>query len=216
MLKPRIHFKTVFSRVLLFNLLLVIIVTILPQLVFLNSFKSNYKDEINRNNMQMVAQVQKSIDGQVLEKAVTLPVMYLTELPSNEDLTYALNNDVTKVPSKIGNIRNKLMDINSTLAFLDSFDLYYTKGNLFFMDSSVQFLDDASSSKMHDTEWVNQIRKTDMNVVWLPTRHVEWYRPRNIISFVRRIPFNASKEDIKAVAIDNINEEVLYNDIKEV
>lgn len=216
MLKPRIHFNTVFSRVLLFNLLLVIIVTILPQLIFLNSFKSNYKDEINRNNMQMVAQVQKSIDGQVLEKAVMLPVMYLSELPSNEDLTYALNNDITKEPNKIGNIRNKLMDIKSTLTFLDSFDLYYTKGNLFFMDSGVQFLDDASSGKMHDMEWVNRVRKADMNVVWLPTRHVEWYQPRNIISFVRRIPFNVSKEDIKAVAIVNINEEVLHNHIKDV
>ncbi len=78
MLKPRIHFNTVFSRILLFNILLVIIVTILPQLIFLNSFKSSYRDEINRNNMQMVAQIQKSIDGQVLEKAVTLPVTYLS------------------------------------------------------------------------------------------------------------------------------------------
>lgn len=216
MLKPRIHFNTVFSRILLFNILLVIIVTILPQMVFLNSFKSSYRDEINRNNMQLVAQIQKSIDGQVLEKAVTLPVTYLSELPSNEDLTYALQNDITKEPSKIGNIRNKLMDIKSTLNFLDSFDLYYTQGNLFFMDSGVQFLDDASSIKMHDMEWVNRIRNADMNVAWLPTRYVEWYQPRNIISFVRRVPFNALREDIKAVAIININEEVLHNYIQDV
>lgn len=216
MLGKKKIFKTIFSRILFINIVLVIIATIIPQAAFINFFMPNYEMELNQQNMILVQQMQKTIDGQILAGIVTLPATYLSDLPINGDLTYPINNNISDDASRIWSVQKRLAEIKVTSGIIDSFDILYLRSNLLFMDNGVQFLNDDSSIKMHDINWVNWIKEMDQNVAWVPNRHLVRYQERDVTSFVSRIPFNASKEDVKAIAVINIDQKMLSAAMMEV
>ncbi len=209
--KVKLTFNTVFTRILFFNLIVIIISTIIPQIVFYNYFTITYNNDINRYNMEHVAKIGSSVDELILERALSISNNFLPELQSNSDFTYPLYNNIRKDYSRITAVNHKLSDIRATLKFIDSIDLYYINNNILFTGSGVHYLDDPASEKLINREWFNIIDNAGSGIVWIPTRKISVGEPYNVSAYIRNIPFYASKDDRQAILAVNIKEQALYD-----
>ncbi len=79
--------------------------------MFLNYFKNIYDSEIVKYNMQAVTQTQYYVDEQILEKVISIPNQYFTEIDGNSELVYPLYNDIRNEFSKINNISTRIASI---------------------------------------------------------------------------------------------------------
>lgn len=203
----KFQLKTIFSRILFFNILLVLIITVIPLSIYSNYFKRNYDKEINNYNMQLVKQFQTYVDEQLLEKVINIPNIYLSNTSGNSDLTYPLTEDISTDSTRIYNIREKLADIISKYNFIDTIELYYSKSDLFLSENGVQFLKDISSEKASDYQWIRKLKAEEQNTVWIPSRITQNGIERNTSVFIRSIPYFSDKSQRQAVMAIGIKEE---------
>lgn len=215
--KIKLSFKTVISRVLFFNILLVLLVTIIPQLFFYNYFNLTYNKEINNYNTQIVKQVQKSVDELVLERVVSIPGMYFSDVQSNIDLIYPLNFDISSDSVRTLNVTRKLAYIKNTLNFIDSIDVYYKKSNLLFLGTTVEFLNSRNfSDKGNNVEWFNRLITTDFKTVWLNAAYNYQDVTRGNAVYVTAVPFNVPREERQAIIAIGVKRKALDNVISNI
>lgn len=208
-----LSFKTMFSRIMLFNLILVILATMISSGVFLNYFKNVYDDEIVKYNMQTVKQTQYYVDEQIIEKVINIPNQYFTEIDGNSELVYPLYNDIRNELSRINDISTRLASIKSTMDFIDTINVYYVKSDLLFTNAGVQFLDNSASMRVVDIGWLDALRNTDTNVLWL-TRNVSvGDKVDSADVYVRSIPYFSSRDNRQAVIAITINKGAIYKRI---
>lgn len=209
--KIKLTFNTVFTRILFFNLIVIIISTIIPQIIFYNYFTVTYNNEIKGYNMKNVARIASSIDELILERAISISNYFLPELQSNSDFTYPLYNDISNDYLRITAVKQKLSDIRATLKYIDSIDLYYLDNNILFTGSSVHYLNDPASDKLINREWFNRIYNAGSGIIWIPARKISFGEPYNVSAYIRNIPFYASKDNRQAILAVNIKEQALFD-----
>lgn len=211
--KIALSFRTILSRILFFNILIVLLVTLTPQVVFYNYFSLTYNREVNNYNMQIVKQVQRSVDELVLEKVVKIPIVYFSEVRSNQDLTYPLNFDIGNDPIRILNVAWKLADIRNTLDFIDSLDVYYKNGELLFEGAAVGSLNNTDTvGKSSVSRWFSRMRNEDFKTSRIKIVDSDTGITKDKVLYISSVPFNVSKEDRQAVIAIGVKRSAL-NDI---
>lgn len=214
--KLQLDFKTLFSRILFFNLIMVIIVSIMPQGIFFSYFRNIYDDEVEKNNMQKVKQTQKYIDELILEKVVNIPNSYLSEIKENDDLVYPLYYNIRDDVNRIRNISERLNGIKLIMPFVETIEIYYAKSNIVFYNSRVCFLDEKGTSKGFDSTWLNILKNSDANVRWSTRKDANSIGNTSEAVFVRSIPYFTSKENRQAIITVSINNDALYDNIENI
>jgi len=197
-----------FRRLLVFNLVTVVVITIVPQFVFSSYSVSVYEKEINGLNMQTVRQFQSAIDEPVLKDMINFPNVYLSELESNEALTFPFSHDIRNNSTAIVRVSRRIDDIKNNLPYVHSIDLYYRHSKLLFLDNHVCMLDESDCSRGFSRDWFDEFRDSDINIKWIPARSSGSTGP-NVISYVRSIPYFGNKENRQGAIAINIDVAVL-------
>lgn len=207
--------KTIFSRILLFNIIMIVSAVVIFQIVYYNYFRVLYDREFNELNMQNIRQVQRAIDESILVKVVDIPNRYFSDIYTNEDLVYPINNDITRDPLATLKVKKKLEDIRNTAGVVDSIDLFYKKSGIFFINGSIRFMFDGTFHESRYPHWFPGYESSKSNTVWLAGSHVSSSEEKDVITFVRSIPFFASKEEVQAVVAVNVEEKELLSYIND-
>ncbi|OCT13012.1 hypothetical protein A8709_22085 [Paenibacillus pectinilyticus] len=210
MFNIRARMSTIYSRILLFNILLVIILSLAPQLVYIHYFSSAYNQEINRQSTQDVSKLKYAVDETILDRVIRLVNIYFSDIPSNEVLAYPLTHDISGNGFKIAEVSNFLTDIPYKLNFLQSVEVWYTAGNIYINDKYNSYLDSEGSRKSLDEEWINVLRTMNTPNRWLPPRIIP---PLNtsVITYLSNIPLIDSLANRQAVVAINIKESAIHN-----
>lgn len=207
----------IFKRLLVYNLIAVLIVSLVPQFVFYRIFMGMYNEEIQGLNMQTVRQFQNAVDEPILKGMVDFPNLHLSELESNEALVYPLTHDISRNSSAILKVAGRIDDIKNNTPYLHSIDLYYPRGNLLFLGDRVCMLNESHCELGARSDWFKPFTETDVNIDWLEAREAGPYDPARIASYVRSIPFFGSQElrqGVVAVNLDLAELDVMLQELK--
>lgn len=210
MFNIRARMSTIYSRILLFNILLVIILSLAPQLIYIHYFSTAYNQEINRQSTQDVSKLKYAVDETILDRVIRLVNIYFSDIPSNEVLAYPLTHDISGNGFKIAEVSNFLTDIPYKLNFLQSVEVWYTAGNVYINDKYSSYLDSAGSLKSLDESWINVLRTMNTPNRWLPPR-VTTPSNTSVITYISNIPLIDSLANRQAVVAINIKENAIHN-----
>ncbi|CAN7287793.1 AraC family transcriptional regulator [Paenibacillus sp. LjRoot153] len=210
MFNIRARMSTIYSRILLFNILLVIILSLAPQLIYIHYFSTAYNQEINRQSTQDVNKLKYAVDETILDRVIRLVNIYFSDIPSNEVLAYPLTHDISGNGYKIAEVSNFLTDIPYKLNFLQSVEVWYTAGNVYINDKYSSYLDSAGSLKSLDEAWINVLRTMTTPNRWLPPR-VTTPSNTSVITYLSNIPLIDSLANRQAVVAINIKESAMHN-----
>ncbi|CAH1216653.1 HTH-type transcriptional activator RhaR [Paenibacillus allorhizoplanae] len=210
MFNIRARMSTIYSRILLFNILLVIILSLAPQLIYIHYFSTAYNQEINRQSTQDVNKLKYAVDETILDRVIRLVNIYFSDIPSNEVLAYPLTHDISGNGYKIAEVSNFLTDIPYKLNFLQSVEVWYTAGNVYINDKYSSYLDSAGSLKSLDEAWINVLRTMTTPNRWLPPR-VTTPSNASVITYLSNIPLIDSLANRQAVVAINIKESAIHN-----
>lgn len=201
----------IFQRLLIFNLIAVLVISVVPLFVFFQYFLKTYNEEVQSLNMQTVRQFQNEFDEQIVKTAVNFPNLYLSELDSNDALVYPLTHDISRDASAILKVVRHISDIKNNTPYIHSIDLYYPQGNLLFMGERVCMLNESACDLGGRENWFDLFRQSDVNIAWISGRAAGRYDPGLIASYVRSIPFFGVKEARQGIVAVNIDLAELNN-----
>lgn len=204
-MKVPFRFNTIFARMFLFNIIMIILATIIPQTVFFNYIFKTYDSDTKTHNLKNAIDMKNNIDDTIIQKVVNIPTLYFSHLHSNDDFIFPLENNITNLPSRILSISQKINDIHNANEFLDSIDIYYKNGNLLFINSNIYFLDDVSAGTDYAYEWITKYKNQESTMSWFTNERINDGVDRNVIAFKRYVPYNANNKDSQAIIVLNIN-----------
>ncbi|OAS22684.1 helix-turn-helix domain-containing protein [Paenibacillus oryzisoli] len=210
MFNIRARMSTIYSRILIFNILLVIVLSLVPQLIYIHYFSNAYNQEINRQSTQDVSKLKYAVDETILDRVIRLVNIYFSDIPSNEVLAYPLTHDISGNGFKIAEVSNFLTDIPFKLNFLQSVEVWYTAGNVYINDKYNSYLDSAGSIKGVDETWINVLRTMNTPNRWLPPR-ITMPMNTSVITYISNIPLIDSLANRQAVVAINIKESAIHN-----
>ena len=216
--KFRIEFNTIFSRILLFNLFIVIGVTVIPFSAFTNYFINAYNSQINQYNMQVVRQTQNYIDDTMIAKIVGIPNTFFSELDINYELTYPYYNDISNNAVVIQEINNRIHNIMGTYDFISGINVYYLKSNMIFSNSGVSFMNDESFPKTvqgHE-QIVDLLKNTGSATQWFTGVVLLSEQDASPGIFVKCLPYSTSVSSRKAVLAISFKQDFFYQFVEEI
>ena len=73
-MKLPLRFNTIFAKMLLLNIILIILATVIPQTVFVNYILKAYGEDTKQYNMKNAADIKNSVDHMILEKVMISPI----------------------------------------------------------------------------------------------------------------------------------------------
>lgn len=213
LMKINIGFNTIFSRILFFNTLLVVLITVIPQLFFTKYFITNYDNQKKEYNMQLVKQARNYIDDMVIGKIVDIPNTYLSNLEINYDLTYPLEHDISQDSIAIQKVINGLRGISVAYDTISNINIYYTKSNMIFSGYGLSYVGDEAFSKSFsgNKELMEVINGVNNNVAWVTSVQLMDEIVPTAAVFVRTLPYVSSNSNKQAVLAIGFNEYFLRN-----
>jgi two-component system response regulator YesN len=194
----------IFQRLLVFNLVTVIVISIVPQFVFYSYFKSMYDVELKGLNMQTVRQFQHAVDEPIVKEIVNFPNVYLSELESNEELVYPLTHNISKNSSAILKVSRRTDDIKNNMPYIHSIDLYYPLGNLLFVGDRICMLNESECNLGAQADWFFKFKDSDINIDWISARQSGPFDSSQVATYVRSIPYFGTKEARQGVVAVNV------------
>lgn len=213
-MKLPIRLNTIFARMFLFNVIMIILATLIPQTVFFNYFYKSYEKDTKTHNYKNAVDIKNNLDDTILEKVVNLPNLYFSHLHSNDDFIFPLENNIRNSHSRILSLSQKINDVHTSMEFLDSIDIFYKEGNLLFIDSSIYFLDDISTGNRYAYEWISKYKNNGSNAAWYTNERINNGYERSVISYKRNIPYNAGAGESQAIVVLNLKQSAINKFVK--
>ena len=213
-MKLPFRMNTIFARMFILNIILVILATIIPQTVFFNYLLKKYDEDTKSYNMKNALDMKNYVDDTILEKVVNIPNIYFSQLQSNDDLTFPMENDMRNLPARIFAVSHKIGDIVNSMEFLDSIDVFYRKGGVLFINTNVYFLDNVATGNSYVDEWMSRYAESAFRTSWFTKERISNGSDRYITAFKRNIPYNADNSESQAIIVININQASINKYIK--
>lgn len=207
--------KTIFSRLLFYNIILILFATSIFQIVYYNYFRILYDREFKDLYIHNLKQIQNSIDESIIKKLTDISNIYFSDTYTNEDLIYPIYNDISNDPISVIRIKKRLDDIKNSVGVIDSIDILYKRNGMLFIDGFVKYMNDGTASSLNEPFWIKEFENSTNNSIWLPKREIKSPEKKNIITYVKGVPSLAVKADVQAVIAINVNEKTVQSYIGE-
>lgn len=204
--REQTHF---FQRLFLFNLIIVILVTFIPVVIYYQYFSKAFNEQLESINLQTVNQFRNTIDEQFLKDSIKLVQSSFVDLTQDDSLTKPMTDIIRNDSKAIRNVINQLESLESNLPNVSSIDVYYNKNNVLFYNSRFCFLSENACTTGSRKDWIEGFQKSEAQVSWLPPRPIEGAGSESVVTYVRSIPYFASPENRKAIIAINIYENTL-------
>ncbi|MFC7677553.1 helix-turn-helix domain-containing protein [Paenibacillus sp. GCM10028914] len=201
-----------FSRMLFFNIMLILLLGVLPQIGIFQYMIKAYNNELYRFNTQSVKQIQNMVDEQLLMPTVQIAKRNLTEMPDvNTALFYPMTNDIRNDYSAIVNVQETLSALQSEQPFIRYVDMYYFNGPVFFYGTRFfYFPEESRRDAGFRSPWLNDFLTKDAQVGWYTASAPDANGTNEkLISYVRSYPYFAPVDRRKAVFAIHLKESAI-------
>jgi|GEM_PF-4372828 len=207
--KLREKLKTAFVRTMAFNLLMVLIATLLPQIVMLNSLFSLNRTKTIENSRGLLYQMQRGIDETILRKVVEIPTIYFSDLPGNAALTKGFYEDISGQSQAILQVAQEMNAIISIYDFIDSLHVYYSRGDILFTNGIITFLSDSSTRKTGRYKWMDTLKTVEADTAWFPGAIFSPDAGQNDIAYMRTMPYQTRVGARRGIVLLGIRRQAL-------
>lgn len=209
MQKRMLPFNNIYSRLLFFNIILILAATIIPQVSLYQYFTSQYQKKLEQSNYDNIRQVRDFTDETVFERLVSIPVTYFSDTTSNGMLMEPISHNIRNKSYDILKISKKINEIHLSYHFVSNINLYYTYNHLLFRGSHVFFLDDYDSGHGFQSPWLKDILFSEESVIWMGVDD-----ERTACVYARTIPYFSTVNGHKAMLVIEVDKEALNNAIE--
>ncbi|MDO3412488.1 AraC family transcriptional regulator [Saccharibacillus sp. CPCC 101409] len=201
--------STYFSRLLFFNIALILLLGVLPQVGIFQYMIQAYNTELYRFNTQSARQIQNTVDQQLLLPTVQIAKRNLTELSDdNTALFYPMTHDIRHDYSAIAAVKEALTALQSEQPFIRYVDMYYFRDPVFFYGTRYfYFPGESERDPGFRAAWLDDFLTTDIQVGWYAASAPDAYGTNErLISYVRSYPYFAPADRRKAVFAIHLKE----------
>ncbi|WP_172251317.1 AraC family transcriptional regulator [Saccharibacillus deserti] len=198
-----------FSRLLFFNLALILLLGVLPQIGIFQYMMQAYNTELYRFNTQSVKQIRNTVDEQLLMPTVQIAKRNLTELSDdNTALFYPMTHQIRHDYSAIVNVQEALSALQSEQPFIRYVDMYYFRDPVFFYGTRFfYFPQESGRDPGFRKPWLDKFLTTDAQVGWYAASAPDaGGGEERLISYVRSYPYFAPLDRRKAVFAIHLKE----------
>ncbi|OWR32389.1 hypothetical protein CDO73_01930 [Saccharibacillus sp. O23] len=198
-----------FSRLLFFNIVLILLLGVLPQVGIFQYMIQAYNNELYRFNTQSVKQIQNTVDEQLLMPTVQIAKRNLTEMSDDRNpLFYPMTHKIRNDYSAIVDVQETLSALQSEQPFIRYVDMYYMNDPVFFYGTRYFYFPDESRREdaLRD-KWLNDFLTTDAQVGWYAASAPDASgTSERLISYVRSYPYFAPVDRRKAIFAIHLKE----------
>jgi|GEM_PF-2557472 AraC-type DNA-binding domain-containing proteins len=200
-----------FQRLFLFNIILVVLVTFMPVIIYYQYFSKALTEQLENINKQTVMQFRSSIDEQFLKDSIKMIQTSFFDSTEYDTLNKPMTSSIRHDSTAIRNVVNKLDSLQSNLQNVRSIDVYYKNDNVLFYDSRFCFLSEDTCSIGSRQGWLEDFQQSQGQVSWLPPSPYSYagMPAEPVITYVRSIPYFAPPENRKAIVAVNLSASAL-------
>lgn len=206
--------KKIFFRLLLVNMALLIISSLLLTIVYWRMFNNEINEQLHHLNRQIVKEFRNTLDNAVIKDVIRLTDIILSERQSNNLLIYPFTHDISSNTTRIMQTANELKELAASYPFVDSMDLYYREGNLFFHGSNVCFMNLRQCDLNYRQDWYDRFLSSDVTVGWKLYRSTEEPAEKGVVTYIRGYPFFSNTTGRKGMIAVNLDEAYLLEFIQ--
>ena len=209
--------NTVFIRLFLYFLIVIIITLATTSYFLYNYFSSLFKNEVLNLNDRILNQVSDFSDAFILKNMNELSLGISMPYPHEVFISQFFSSSDEDYWGAILSTRNKLDSlVFQNRDIVDSIYIYSKDKNLVISQKIIKYLDEEESRKHEEFSWINQVSISTASVLWLNTRITKIYGSQstdkgNIITLVCTYPASSRPQDAKGYIAVNIKEEALNN-----
>lgn len=209
------RFTTVYYRMMISYIIIVLFVTVVLGASFYKYFSSNFNTEVEKVNHKMLDYASKTIHNEVIRKAEEIYLRIASGQLKNNDLLYFFDNPIEGNHAKIGHIYEYLKTgVSDSSDIIDSIQIFYKRSDLLISSSNgmVLFGDNYLNINF---DWLDKIKGEDKNTLYISTRKASTPDlsgfTNNIITLVRAYPITSSESSSKGYIAVNIKESAINN-----
>lgn len=204
--KYRLQIGSIYSRLLFFNIILIVIATVLPQLVMAQYFAGKYKEKLEEMHLQNIRHVRDYTDETVFEQVAGVFGAHFSDRPGNDILIAPVYKDISMDTYMLLQISQKLEEIQESYPFISSVDVYYPASNILFLGRNVFFTDDNNWQNRLRKQWQKELITSQERLVWQPVSDEEIG-----CAYMRSIPYFTSENENKANILIEVSKKELQN-----
>lgn len=199
----------VLLRLLLVNMALLIFSSLLLTAVYWRMFNNEINEQLHHLNRQVVKEFRNTLDNAVIKDVIRLTDIFLSDRQSNDLLIYPFTHDISSNTTRIMQTANYLKELAAAYPFVESVDMYYREGNLFFLGSNVCFMNLRQCDLNYRQDWFDRFQSSDDTVGWKLYRSTEDSADKRIVTYVRGYPFFAGSAERQGMMAVNLDEAYL-------
>ncbi|WNR45438.1 AraC family transcriptional regulator [Paenibacillus roseipurpureus] len=203
-----------FLRIFLFNVIIVILVTCIPVVIYYQYFTKAFNEQLENLNLKTVMQFRNAIDEKFLRDSMRMVPSNFVDNTSDETLIKPMTDSIRNDSKAILSVINQLQILTSNLPYVHSIDVYYKNNNVLFYNNRFCFLSENACTIGSRQLWLDRFKNSEEQVSWLPPRPLEGEGSEPVITFVRSIPYFATPDKRKAIIAININEGLLMKSLQ--
>lgn len=213
------RFTSVYYRLMISYIIVVLFITVALGISSYKYFSSNFNTEVEKVNHKMLDFSSKTIRNEITRKAEEIYLRIATDQLKNSDLLYFFDNPIEGNHARISHVYDFLKTgVSSASNIVDSIQIFYKKNNLLISSSNGMIV--ASDNYLNiNFDWLDKIEKENKNTLWISTRKVDAPLPDNsaddIVTLVRSYPPTSYGNNSKGYIAVNIKESAIYDIISQ-
>ncbi|WP_162990135.1 AraC family transcriptional regulator [Mesobacillus foraminis] len=189
-MKWHTRFNTVFYKLILTYIIIILFTITFMGISSYVYFSSNFNREIENINDRMLRYLSDSLDENIFKKTEKIYLELFTPHVKNDELFSLFEQSPAGNHAKIHSIYTYLQNVESlNPTLLKSVDIYYKNNNL--MISSLKGMDYLDSED-HSLTWLNEIKQTNKNLIWLDYK--DHPGQRDYVTLVGGYPYGTNQE----------------------
>lgn len=200
----KFRFNHIYSRLLFFNILLIVVATIVPQFILYKYFTERYGDKLEEINYYNICQVRDFVDETIFEPVIGISVTHFSDRFSNDLLINPTHQPIRDESYTILQISSRLYEIQESYSFVNQIDLYYPFNQLLFRGSHVFFLDQGDVNARLENQWLQSVITSEESLLWMPVS-----QGNSACIYARSIPYFNSDPQRRAMLVIEIKTDAL-------
>lgn len=189
------------SRSVFFNVLFIVLASMIPQAVFFGFIVGAYHDEVQSNAIADASKIDYTLKIVVFDPVTSVFPQHFSDIDANSTLTAPLIYDIGQDPYRVFQAISSLQDIKDRAPIFENLAVYYAKNHLFLQTDGWAVTTADDLPKDFDRDLLDRMTAQGPTAPW----QVRWVQRSDgkvqVLDYVSRTPGSAHNALTVAVEI---------------
>jgi len=193
-----------FNRTVLFNILFVVLASLVPQAVFFGLFAHAYDDEVRSNGLADAAKIEYVARTLALDPITAVYPQNFSDINANRALTEPLDYPEGRDPYRIVDQIQALRDILTRTPLVEDIWVYYTQAQLWIHATGWTNLADPNLPKDFEDQWFHEMTTSPPGQRWVVRQAREPEGTVPVLDQITVAPGLVVAVEVRTSALDGI------------